>query len=245
MSKKNSSARSPNQQALTLEIYMNLIPLVLRRGKASHSLNEANSRPWLDTATYMKSITTKPNSLIVSAAEACAKSAICHKLRKLDTDDRHEIVVSFLINKLIPLLDVSENANWSWTSNKGTIVRIFENDLIDQYRKANTRQGRLKKEIIPMGFEFEEVVAAYDNKNMYAHEAELIEEDLLMSVITSFHAFVKTLSERDRAIIISTLLLGKTSKEAAQIFGLHEVTVRNKRAEIMAAFRASLNKSDS
>ena len=244
MSKKNNRARSPNLQALISEIYMNLIPLVLHRGKASLSLNEADSRPWLDTDTYMKSVTVKPNSLTVSAAEARAKSAICNKLRKLDADGRHEVVVPFLVNKLIPLLDTLESADWNWASKKGTIIRIFDNYLIDQYRKANTKQQRFEKSVISMGCELEKAITAYLNNNITVHEAELIEEDFLMSITAAFYNFVKTLSERDRAIIVSTLLLGKTSKEVAKIFGLHEVTIRNKRAEIMKDFRASLTMSD-
>ena len=244
MSKNYNSSRSPNHQALISDIYANLIPLVLRRGKASLSLNEADSRPWLDTDTYMKSVTVKPNGLIVSAAEARAKSAICNKLRKLDTDGRHELVTSFLINKLIPLLDARENADWNWVSNKGTIVRIFENDLIDQYRKANTKQSRFEKSIVSMGCELDKAITTYDNQNITAHEAELIAEENLMSTSAAFHAYCQTLRELDRLLLEASLLKGMTSEEIAKIIDWDPSSVRHRKKKLMDTFRATLSSNE-
>jgi hypothetical protein len=172
-----------------------------------------------------------------SINEADATGAIYRKLCKATEDERHEIVTEFIINKIYPIL---ETRNLDWSQDFFFIQTTFKNHLINKYKHANTKQQRFEKSIISMGCELDKAITAYDNQNITAHEAELTEEEILMSTTAAFHAFVKTLSERDRAIIEATLLLGKTSKEAAKIFGLHEVTIRNKRVEIMTAFRATL-----
>lgn len=147
MSKSNNSTRSPKHQALIVDIYKKLVPYTMNRGKATAALNEANSCPWKSTKEYMASFTVEPNSLTVSSNEAKAKSAIRNKLSKLDVDGRHELVTGFIVDKMIPYLDENPDVVLTWSRNKGTIARMFENDLIDQHRHATTNQSRFESSI--------------------------------------------------------------------------------------------------
>lgn len=146
MSKYHYSSSSTNQQAFIVEIYMKLIPYIIRR-LAPIYIRKRNlnfSDPWSKDYKQRAYISSSKIYYAVSLKEAKAKSAIKNKLTKLDIDGRHELVVSFICNKMIPYIHENSNTVFSWNKNKNTIVRMFENDLIDQYRHANTNQSRFE-----------------------------------------------------------------------------------------------------
>lgn len=146
MSKYHYSPRSINQQAFITEIYMRLIPYIIRRLTPirirKRSLNFSD--PWDKNYRQRNYVEISRIYYIVSLKEAKAKSAIKNKLSKLDVDGRHELVTGFIINKMIPYLDENPDVVLTWERNKGTICRMFENDLINQYHHTNTNQAQFE-----------------------------------------------------------------------------------------------------
>ena len=230
--------KAVTRQALITDIYNELVPLTMKRGKARLVLNEANSRPWMSTEAYMTSFDVKLNNLTMSDNEARSKSAIKNKLRKLDADGRHELVANFLMNKMIPLIDAPENAGWTWKSKKSMIVRIFENDLIDQYRKANTRQGRFDSSIESTAPEL--LNAAADNRNLDNEAAETLINEKTTMIASKFNSFCETLDQKDRYILEGMVLVGLTSTFLSKALKMHEDSILRRKKQLMAAFRTSI-----
>tara|TARA_R110000868_G_scaffold146606_3_gene367451 strand:+ start:487 stop:1173 length:687 start_codon:yes stop_codon:yes gene_type:complete len=221
-----------------------LIPFVMNKGRAKAVLNEAYSRPWKSTEIYMASFTVEPSKLVISSGEAKAKSAIKNQISKLDADGRHELVASFLINKMIPYLAANPETTMTWFSHKGTIARMFENDLIDQHRHATTKQRR---------FETSMVMPDQAGWNLI-NETVAIPEDTTMNVDFDqlhdcYQAFRNSLGNADRLILSCAMIPESQLNRNAFVaqclvqLGISRATFYRKLADLKmaaAAYRRSL-----
>jgi DNA-directed RNA polymerase specialized sigma24 family protein len=177
----------------------------------------------------------------ITIKAANAIGAIHRSLKRTTADGRREIVDQFLSDRGIMLLDQYAP---TYSVRFYFFLTCFLNWKKDAYRYATTKQQRFEEAIVSMGNEFNEVVAAYDNNNIYVHEAELTAEVKLMSTTAAFHTYCQTLRELDRLLLEASLLKGMTSEQIAEIIDWDPSSVRHRKAKLMKDFRASLTMSD-
>ena len=217
MSKNNNSTRSPEHQALIADIYLKLIPYVIGRIKNLKGLSENEAR---------------------------AKSAIKNKLSKLGTDGRHELVANFIANKMAPYLNENPDVVLTWDNNKGTIVRIFENDLIDQYRHVNTNQSRFEASHQMLD------VSGWDLINTTTSDSVPgITEDIMVAakhndyestISAKFNSYCESLDKKDRYILEGMVLAGLTSVFLSKALGMHEDSVLRRKKQLLKNFRSTI-----
>lgn len=115
------------------------------KAQAELTISEQNNKLMLDCYNYLIRSTLKKSKRItdLSQAEANSKSAIRRKLIGSTTEERHDIVTSFILDKVLPFFESRKDKEYS--HHTSTIVRMFENHLIDQYRHQQVENKHVSK----------------------------------------------------------------------------------------------------
>ena len=171
----------------------------------------------------------------LSDNEAKSKSAIMRKLTKANVEKRHDILTDFITTKIITV-----ERQLSWELDKSTIIRMFENHLIDQYRHENTKQQGFENSIIYLESEqLQPHINKWEDEMIKKIEGEEKEMQMNKRAIELAYEFNKTLDEDMSCIFTWWCTTNRDEKSLQPVISytaLSRKTIYRRLDEIKAKF---------